>query len=254
MDRLVKLLKNDRAALSAWSGVPDPVYLGMLARTGFDVITLDMQHSMHSEFSVVNGLATLTTLKKPAVVRIPVGRFDMASKALDVGAHGIIAPMINTVEDAKRLVSFTKYVPLGDRSHGVTQAVSLLNVDRVYYLTQANAQLMTLAMIETREAVDNMEAILDVEGIDGVFVGPADLSISIRNDPVPDPYGKDTIKIVEKIGKEATSRGKVAGAFAITPAHAELVHGFGYRFISLAMDHVYLSKGADSMLESLAFR
>lgn len=254
MDRLTKLLANDRAAISAWSGIPDPFYLGMLARTGFDVITLDMQHNMHSEFSVLNGLATLTPLKKPVIVRVPVGRYDMASKALDAGAHGIIAPMINTVEDAKKLVSFTKYVPVGDRSHGVTQAVSMLDVDRIYYLTQANTALMTIAMIETREAVDNMTDIMDVDGIDGVFVGPADLSVSIRNDAVPDPYGKDTVGIVEQIGKEATKRGKIAGAFAGSVAHAELVHGFGFRLISLGMDHMYIGKGADTMIESLSFR
>jgi len=254
MDRLTKLLANDRAAMSAWSGIPDPFYLGMLVRTGFDVITLDMQHNMHSEFSVLNGLATLTPFKKPVIVRVPVGRYDMASKALDAGAHGIIAPMINTVEDAKRLVSFTKYVPVGDRSHGVSQAVSMLDVDRVYYLTQANTALLTIAMIETREAVENMEAIMDVEGIDGVFVGPADLSVSVRNDPVPDPYGKDTIGIVEKIGKEAVKRGKLAGAFTASVADAELVHSFGYRLISLGMDPSYISKGADAMLEGLSFR
>lgn len=254
MDRLTRLMANDGTAMSAWSGIPDPFYLGMLVRTSFDVITLDMQHNMHSEYSVLNSLATLTPYRKPVLVRVPVGRYDMASKALDAGAHGIIAPMINTVEDAKQLVSFTKYVPIGDRSHGVSQAVTMLNVDRIYYLTQANIQLLTIAMIETAEAVDNLEAILDVEGIDGVFVGPADLSVSVRNDPVPDPYGKDTIEMVKKVGQEAQKRGKVAGAFTATVAQADLVHSFGFRLIALGMDPVYISKGADAMLSTLSFR
>ena len=254
MDRLLNGLANDKTVMAAWSSVQDTLYLSMLAGTDFDSVTLDMQHGMQTEDSVIRGIAAMAPTGKPIVIRIPVGRFDFASKALDAGAHAIIAPMVNTVEDAEKLVSFTKYIPVGDRSYGPTQAVNVLNSDREAYVAAANKSTVAFAMIETREAVSNMEAILDVDGIDGVFIGPADLSISVRQNSVPDPYGPDTIGIVEEVAKAAKARGKIAAAFCVTPEHAETVHALGYRFMALGFDHTYLADGANSMLGELSFR
>ena len=254
MDRLLNALADDKTVMSAWASVQDTLYLAMLAGTDFDAITLDMQHGMQTENSVIRGIAAIAPKGKPVVIRIPVGRFDFASKALDAGAHAIIAPMINTVEDAKKLVSFTKYIPVGDRSYGPSQAVGVLGVERETYVEAANKSTVVYAMIETREAVANAEAILDIDGIDGVFVGPADLSISVRQNTLPDPYGRDTIGIVEDLAKAAKARGKLAAAFCVTPAHAETVYKLGYRFMALGFDQSYLSNGANAMLSGLSFR
>lgn len=254
MDRLLNGLADDKTVMTAWSSVQDTLYHSMLADTDFEAITLDMQHGMQTEDSVIRNVATIGAKGKPVVIRIPVGRFDFASKALDAGAHAIIAPMINTVEDAKKLVSFTKYIPIGDRSYGPTQAVNVLNVDRETYVAGANKSTVVFAMIETVEAVSNMEAILDIDGIDGVFCGPADLSISVRQNTVPDAYGPDTIGIVEDMAKAAKARGKIAAAFCVTPEHAETVHKLGFRFMALGFDQSYLAHGANAMLGGLSFR
>ncbi len=254
MDRLVSKLAGDGTVMTAWSSVTDTQYLAMLARTGFDAITLDMQHGMQTEESVIRGTAAIAPSGKPVIVRIPVGRFNFASKALDAGVHAVIAPMINTVEDAKQLVSFTKYIPDGDRSFGPTAALNVLGQQRDNYVTQANEKTLALAMIETKQAVGNMEAILDLDGIDGVFCGPADLSISVTGNVVPDPYGEATISIVENMAKEARKRGKLAAAFCATPADVELVHGMGFRLIALGFDASYIGQGADRMLGELSFR
>ena len=108
--------------VSAWCGLPDPSISAILAQEDFDAITLDMQHGGHNEGSVLRGLAPVLAVGKPAIVRIPVGRFDMASRALDFGAEAVIAPMINSVADARAFASFMKYPPLGDRSWGPTYA------------------------------------------------------------------------------------------------------------------------------------
>ncbi|MDD9909851.1 MAG: aldolase/citrate lyase family protein [Ahrensia sp.] len=254
MDRLISKLADDGTVMMAWSSVHDTQYLAMLARTDFDAITLDMQHGMQTESSVIAGTAAIVPSGKPVVVRIPVGRFDFASKALDSGVHAIIAPMINTLEDAKQLVSFTKYIPVGDRSFGPTTALNLLGQKRDDYVTQANDKTLALAMIETKQAVENMEAILDLDGIDGVFCGPADLSISVRGTPVPDPYGEDTLPIVEGMAKEAKARGKIAAAFCPTPKDANLVQSMGFRLLALGFDASYIGQGADKMLGELDFR
>ena len=109
-------------------------------------------------------------------------------------------------------------------------------------------------MIETKQAVENMEAILDVDGIDGVFCGPADLSISVRGNIIPDVYGPDTLDIVESLAKAANARGKLAAAFCGDVKAVELVHGMGYRLMALGFDLTYLSQGADVLLNQLSFR
>jgi len=254
MDRLKKLFDADSMIISAWAGIQDSLYLQALAKTKFDAVTLDMQHGMQTEDSVIRGVAALEPSGKPTIVRIPVGRFDFVSKALDAGVHGIIAPMINTVEDAKRLVSFAKYIPVGDRSFGASQAAGIYDMPPVEYVKAGNENTFILAMIETQQAVDNMEAIADVEGIDGIFCGPGDLSISVRQNVVPDPYGPDTIKIIEKMSVEAKKRNKIAATWCGSPDHVSLANDMGFDYAALGHDSLYLNNGVSTMLDSLSFR
>lgn len=252
MNRLRKLLSGDKMVVSSWSGQQDPMYLTMLAKTGFDAVTLDMQHGMQTENSIIRGIAAIAPTGRATIVRVPVGRFDFVSRALDAGAHGIIAPMINTVEDAERLVSFAKYIPVGDRSFGPSQAAQLFDVAPVDYVTTANENMVILAMIETQQAVDNMEAIADVEGIDGIFCGPGDLSISVRNNVVPDAYGPDTIKIVEKIAKVAKERNKIAATWCGNLDHIAIANDMGFDYAALGHDGLYMSQGADALVDKMA--
>ena len=241
--------------MSSWSSLQDPLYLDLLAKTAFDAVTLDMQHGMQTEDSVIRGIAAIAPTGKPVIVRVPVGRFNFASKALDAGAHGIIAPMINTVDDAKEFVSFTKYVETGARSYGPTQAVNVLRAGTPNdYVSQADEMTKTFAMIETKQAVENMEAILDVDGIDAVFCGPADLSLSITGNLLPDPFGASTIGIIENMVKSAHDRGKLAGTFCVTPQTAEIANEAGFDFIAMGFDASYLATGIDPMLNALSFR
>ena len=254
MDRLKKLMDSGEMVVSAWTGMQDPLYLSELANTGFDAVTMDMQHGMQSENSVIRGLAALLPLGKPLIARVPVGRFDFVSRALDAGAHGVIAPMINTVEDAKQLVSYAKYLPVGDRSYGVTQVAGLLGVPAADYVTNANENTKVLAMIETAQAVENMGAILDLDGIDGIFCGPGDLSISIRENVVPDAYGPDTIDIIKSMPVEAKKRGKLAYTWCGSPAHVELANELGFNYAALGNDPYYIKNGVETSLAQMGFR
>ena len=132
--------------------------------------------------SVQLGTAQVTLAGKPTIVRIPVGQFALASRVLDFGVAGVIAPMINNVASARAFVSATKYPPLGERSWGPTRGMALAGVvDPKQYLREANAATVTLAMIETREAMKNLDAIAATPGIDILFVGPSDLSIALSD-------------------------------------------------------------------------
>lgn len=181
-------LRAGETVLSAWSSLPEPLTVEILAHSAFDAVTLDMQHGGHDESSILRSLGLILNAGKPPVVRIPVGRFDMASRALDFGAQAVIAPMINSVEDARRFAAAMKYPPVGERSWGVFRANADYGAPGSNdYLTTANHDTLAFAMIETRDAYDALDAILDVRGIDGVFVGPADFSIAWSNGRRPIP-------------------------------------------------------------------
>ena len=254
MNRLKTLFDGDKMILSAWSGMQDAMYLAALAQTKLDAVTLDMQHGMQTESSLISGIMAIMPTGKPCFVRVPVGRFDLVSRMLDAGAHGIIAPMINTVEDARRLVSFSKYIPVGDRSFGASHAASILGVPPVEYVKNANINTVVFAMIETRQAVDNMEAILDVDGIDGIFCGPGDLSISVRQNVVPDAYGPDTLPIIENMVVQASKYGKLAATWCGSVDHIELANKLGFRYAAVGHDGLILSQGVDTIVEGLSFK
>src|SRR5690606_23525431 len=160
---------------TAWSAIPEPLVAEFLARSVFHAVTLDMQHGCHSTDSVLRGIAAVALTGKPAVVRIPVGRFDMASRVADMGADAVIAPMVNSAADARAFAAFMRSPPVGQRSWGATRVLALRgNLTPQSYLETANRETLAIAMIETRAAQAALDEILAVEGIDGVFVGPSD--------------------------------------------------------------------------------
>ena len=151
-------LAADETLVTAWSGVPDALTVEILAKQGFDAITLDMQHGGHHEDSVLRGLMPVLAANKPALVRIPVGRFDMASRALDFGAEAVIAPMVNSVADARLFAAAMKYPPLGERSWGPTYAFPRHGKgDYAEWLRDTNQRTMAFAMVETRAALDALD-------------------------------------------------------------------------------------------------
>ncbi|MEO1748700.1 MAG: aldolase/citrate lyase family protein, partial [Pseudomonadota bacterium] len=189
---LADRLNAGETVLTAWSSVPDRGFVAALALNDFGAITLDMQHGGHDDASVLEGLEAVVSRALPAVVRVPVGRFDMASRALDFGADAVIAPMVNSVTDARLFAASVKYPPIGERSWGPTRAINLRGIKGgTDYLHTANKATASFAMVETREALAIVEDIADVDGIDGLFVGPADISIAWTGGQNVDPRMDD---------------------------------------------------------------
>ena len=254
MDRLRRALGDDGALVTAWIGMPGRAWVEAVAATRFGAVTLDAQHGTWGEGEALAALGAVAARGKPAILRIPVGRFDLASRALDAGAHAVIAPMINSADDARRFASFMKYPPMGERSYGVTGTVRTLGLSGPGdYVPRADAETLAIAMIETRAAFDALDDILGVEGIDAVFMGPADFSISIRGCGLPEPFGADTRPMIADIAARARAAGKLAAAFTTTPEMANEAHAMGYRLISVGMDASYLLQGIDPLLDGLAF-
>jgi 4-hydroxy-2-oxoheptanedioate aldolase len=253
MHRLINRLKTGKPLPFAWCGFADPRYIDVVASYGFDAVLLDMQHGFYDESSVQDGIAAVAAKGKAPLVRIPVGRWDTASRAMDFGALGVVAPMVNNADDARAFAKSMKYIPRGERSFGPRQAASINGVSVPDYLKGIDDASLALAMIETREAVAAVEEIVSVDGIDGILIGPGDLSISLRQDRIPDAYGPDSMDAVKTILTAVKAAGKWATAYAQTPEDANMLAGLGFDMISIGEDGAYLDKGIAMHIDGIDF-
>ncbi|MBZ9676821.1 HpcH/HpaI aldolase family protein [Mesorhizobium sp. ES1-1] len=245
-------LAADETLLTAWSGVPDALTVEIVAKQGFDAVTLDMQHGGHHEDSVLRGLAPVLAANKPALVRIPVGRFDMASRALDFGAEAVIAPMVNSVADAKLFAAAMKYPPLGERSWGPTYAFPRHGKgDQAEWLRDSNQRTMAFAMVETRAALDALDGILDTPGIDGIFLGPSDFSIAWTNGGTVNSTLEDMMETVASVAARTRQAGKHAAIYVVEPEIAGRVVAMGYRLLAMGSEHALIGLGAKTLIKSV---
>lgn len=234
---------------TAWSSVPENGLVELFAQGPFGAVTLDMQHGGHHEHSVLTGLSTVIRSGKMAVVRVPLGRLDMASRALDMGADAVIAPMINSVEEAIAFRDAMKFPPLGRRSWGASRAVAVRGIaGGNQYLTTSNDRTLAFAMIETREAFDRVRDIAEIDGIDGLFVGPADFSIAWSGGKTVDPGLPEMDDAVAAIAKAASDVGKHAGIFVANPSIARKYRQMGFRFMALGFDVAMVAEGQKAVL------
>jgi len=254
MRRLKQILDNGKPVLCAWCGFTDTHYLETISQFSFDAVVLDMQHGFWDETTIQAGISCLIAQGKAALVRIPLERWDTGARVLDFGALAVIAPMINTAADALAFVSATRFIPVGQRSYGPRHAATLYGIDSNEYLREFDNNSLSLAMIETREAYDNLDQILAVDGIGGVLIGPGDLSISFRQNPIPDAYGVDTIEVVKSIIARCKEAGKTIAAFSFDCEAANMLAELEVDIISVGVDQTYISEGVKSHIAGLKFR
>ena len=235
-----------RAVLSGWVVTPAAGVVEALVGAGFESVVLDMQHGGFDEPAVAQAIAAAALFGRPAVVRVPVESFPSASRVLDAGAAGVIAPMIEGPADARRFAAFCKYPPIGSRSWGPGRATTLSGLAGAAYFAGANRLTLALAMIETRTALDALDAILAVEGIDGVFVGPSDLSVALTG--TLDPSSPVVDEALARVADRARAAGKVAGMFCFTGAQARAMAARGFGFLTIATDTLLIGAAARSEL------
>jgi 4-hydroxy-2-oxoheptanedioate aldolase len=249
---LAAWLKSGETVFSGWCGLAAPLLTEVIAREGFRAVTVDMQHGLWGITETVQAIAAIRHGGGAPVVRVPLGDFATASRALDFGAEGIISPMINTVADARAFVAASKFPPLGERSWGPHRATMLAGLaDQKVYLAEANAQTVTFAMIETRMALDNMAAIAATPGIDALFLGPADLSIALSQGVNVDPMSPEVDRELKRIADAAQKAGKIIGAYCHTAERAVALAKRGIHFLAVGSDLGFLRTGAATTLKTL---
>ncbi len=232
MTDLKTVLANGKS-VNGWCAIPSPVTAEIMGRQGFDLMTVDLQHGLIDYQMALTMLQALQGLPAPVMARVPWNEPGILMKCLDAGFAGIICPMVNTADDARRLVQSTRYAPLGSRSFGPTRANMVYGTS---YAKTANAKILVLAMIETREALTNLDAILAVEGIDGVYVGPADLGLSLGFEPTLEPTAPEVLTAITTILTRAKAAAKIAGTHTGSPAMIRRMLAQGFDFASLLTD------------------
>lgn len=220
-------------AVNGWCAIPSPVTAEIMGRAGFDLMTVDLQHGLIDYQSALTLLQVLQGLPAPVLARVPWNEPGIVMKCLDAGFSGLICPMINTAADARRLVEAARYAPVGGRSFGPTRA-NLVHGQT--YARTANEKVLILAMIETREALSNLDAILAVEGIDGIYVGPSDLGLSLGFEPTLEPTEPVVLDAISQIVSRARAASRIAGIHTGSPAMITSMLAQGFHFASLLTD------------------
>ncbi|WP_280986375.1 HpcH/HpaI aldolase family protein [Hansschlegelia zhihuaiae] len=230
---------------------PAPAVVEAVARAGFHSVTLDAQHGFVDFAGVVDGVAAAALAGRPALVRLPLGGFALGARALDVGAAGVIAPMIDDADLARTFVDAVKFPPVGRRSWGPIRALGLLGLERDDYLDRANRLTLALAMIETGRALENVDEIAQVEGLDGLLIGPNDLSVALTQGATVDPAHPTVVAALDRVLAAARRAGKPAAIFANTPSFASDYVRRGFAMISLGPDVAFLASGAERALSDV---
>lgn len=221
----------------------------VITRAPFGAFTVDMQHGLMDFGEAVSLVQIALAQGKPPIVRVPLEGWGIAGRFLDVGAQGIIMPMVNTPEDARRLVAATKYPPVGSRSWGSYAATTISGMSPSDYLQKANGIVMAFAMVETRQALDAVDEICSTPGLDGVFVGPSDLSISLSNGKSNDTQLDETQEAIAAIAAAAKRVKIVSGIYCASMALARKYAGLGYRYFPVGSDASYISAGIAQFLK-----
>lgn len=247
-NKLKALWAEGKASSNGWLCLPHVVGAEVMALQPWDSVTLDMHHGYIDLPDLVNILATLAGSPKAPVplVRVPWNDPGVIYRALDAGAEGIICPMINTAEEAERFVRAVKYPPLGQRSFGPIR--SMLR-EGPAYVAAANARCLALAQIETRHAMQNLDAIMAVKGLDGVYVGPSDLSFDHGFPPELDGERPEMLALYDRIISAAKRHGIAAAIHNATPASARRMAAQGFNMVTFGSDVGFmLSAGQAAML------
>lgn len=240
-----RLREEGPPSFGTWISSSSPVCLDALDGLGFDWFMIDMEHAHVNPETLAQMVALQASRAGAPLVR--VGEVDqyLVKSALDTGAQGVLVPLVNSVEEARRAVSYAKYPPEGVR--GIASAASTrYGKDLAGYLRRANSDTLVGVQIETREALENVEAIAAVNGVDVLFVGPQDLTLNLgladrRKDPL-------VLRALGQVAESAKRHGKIAGTLVVDAEEKKTAVDLGFRFVGLASDVRFLLNGAKALL------
>lgn len=230
---LLTAWRAGRPTLNGWLTIPDGVSAEVMAHAGWDSVTLDLQHGLIDYQRAVTMLQATAAAPAIPLARVPSHDPGLIGKLLDAGAYGVICPLVDTADQARAFVAACRYPPHGCRSFGPVRASLSIGRD---YATRADGEVLALAMIETRGGLDAVEAICDVPGLSGIYIGPADLSLALGVAPGFDSEDARVVEAITHVIRTARSRGRWVGVHNATVAYAERMIGLGANLVTVGSD------------------
>ncbi len=233
--------------IGLWSTLCSNVAAEVIAHSGFDWILLDTEHSPNELPDLLAQLQALGRSTTSPVVRAAWNDTVLIKRILDIGVQSVLLPYVQSAEEARRAVAAVRYPPRGVR--GVSAGSRASNYGRIKdYLHKADAEICLLVQVETRAALGQLESIAAVDGIDGVFIGPADLSASLGH--LGDLQHAETQHALQDAGRRLQQQGKAAGILSVVEADARRYIEWGYNFVAVGIDTALLASSADALAKS----
>ena len=247
-NKVLATFRQGGTVVNGWCSLGHSYAAEVMAHAGWDSLTIDMQHGPVDYVQAVPMFQAISTTDVVPLARVPWNESGIIMKLLDAGCYGIICPMINTRAECEQFVGSCLYPPIGYRSHGPNRARLYGGAD---YPSQANNEILVMAMIETRQAVDNLDDILTVEGLNAVYVGPADLAQSYGLPPTADHRDGMAFDAVQKIAERCRHHGIYAGIHVSSASYALFAYELGYQFATLLSDAALLSTSAGNIVRQV---
>lgn len=245
-NHVLKAWRNNQSTIGAWLSI-DSVYVAeTMSHAGFDWVCLDMQHGLMDYNDVKHMLAAVSTTDTIPIVRVPWNEPYEIMKVLDAGAYGVIIPMVNNREEAERAVSACRYPPDGLRSFGPARATLYAGRD---YAEHANNEVACIVMIETAEALENLDEIMSTPGVDAVYIGPNDLAYSLGLKPVGDNNEPKHVATVDLILETAKKHGIAAGIQTGSVEFTKRYLDQGFHMVTLGSDAAFMARLARKELK-----
>ena len=248
-NKLKQMFKKGESAVNGWLQIPNSFTAELMANQNWDSLTLDMQHGIIDYSNAVSMLQAISSTNVVPMARVNWNEPGQIMKILDAGAFGIICPMVSNKKEAEKFVKACLYPPKGYRSYGPIRGLVYGGSD---YAEEANDEILKFAMIETKESLENLDEIMETPGLDGVYIGPADLSLAIGQKPSFDkPEGDPVYDEIMKILEHAKKNKIIAGIQNGQPEYAEKMIKKGFQFVTIGSDQRYMTAASKSALGKL---
>ncbi|GEM79682.1 4-hydroxy-2-oxoheptanedioate aldolase [Vibrio superstes] len=242
-------LKQSDPLWGLWLGLPDTSCAEICGSAGFDWVLIDGEHASFDLSDIKYHLQALEPHSASSIVRAEDSNPTLIKRLLDIGAQTLLVPMVNTAEQAQEVVKSAMYPPLGTRGIGSALARASQWNRIPQYLHRANDQTCILVQVETKQAIDNIEEIAAIEGIDGIFIGPSDLSGSMGH--IGNPDHPEVVAAIDHAIRVINQSGKASGILSLNPKQAQEYASRGVKFIGAGVDTLLLRLSAENLANQL---
>ncbi|MDC0513867.1 aldolase/citrate lyase family protein [Pelagibacteraceae bacterium] len=248
-NKLKEIFKQGGSAINGWLQIPNSFTAELMANQNWDSLTLDMQHGVVDYSHAISMLQAISTTNVVPMARVNWNEPGQIMKILDAGAYGIICPMVSNRKEAENFVQACMYPPRGYRSYGPIRGLVYGGPD---YADEANNEILKFAMIETKESLDNLDEIMQTPGLDGIYIGPADLSLALGEKPSFDkPEGDPVYNVIMKILEHAKKNKIIAGIQNAQPEYAQKMIKKGFQLVTIGTDQRFMTAAVKAALSTI---